>query len=279
MYLQAGKREGIIAVWKFLDSYRERLVFQTQKFQHEKYLFDSDRATALKTLEDKLENHPEKTAIADETTGSQSELIQQNSSLKSAFQAGQLELQSLVEHRKNDKLFYENRISQLEADVIRLEQERDQWPKKVHPSEQLEFCVQTGMDKVLPVTLSTKERDGKSASLIVCSEPFDDVNKQLDPSDSNGSEVVARTPDTSSLDSLDRYKVIFHVIETSSSQFTMALGSYNKILNNLCKLELTQSVWVQVPFQQPVCSYVQRFIVIFYCRPSCLKHATLISNV
>ncbi|KAI9553435.1 hypothetical protein GHT06_021341 [Daphnia sinensis] len=275
--IEAEKLVGIKAVWKFLDACRGSLVLETQKFESEKRLFESDRAAALKQirldlqlefqykldrlvskldeasnllqsrklkianqskyiklLEDKLKNDfgAELPIIMEETIETL-ELTEQNESLDSAPEDDQIELQLAMEQKKNEKLFYESRISQLEADVIQLEQERDQLKVQSVPAHQPEFNVQTEKDVLLPVKLQIKEQDDYEEPAIPVAEPLDDVNKQLDSSDSSGLELEDSTSSvTPPLDFSQANEEIINVTKTSSSQFTTAQISYDKSLNN-----------------------------------------------
>lgn len=291
---QSEKLVGIREVWNYLDYYRGNLVLESQKFESEKRLFESDRAAALKQirldlqseyqseseslvskldeastllksrelkithqskyinlLEDKLKNDfgTELPIITEETNETLPESTKQNVSSDIAFEAAHLELQLLVEQKKNDKLFYENRISQLEADVIRLGQELDQSKVESVPVHQPECHVQTEKDVILPETLQIKEQDDYEELPSPVTEPFD-VSKQLDTSDSSGLVTEDSTPNvTPPLDFSDANEEILHVIHTSSSQFTTTQVSYNKIIDKSSTLKSPQSAWIQVPFQ------------------------------
>ncbi|XP_032796266.2 uncharacterized protein LOC116932596 [Daphnia magna] len=288
--IESEKLVGIREVWNYLEYYRGNLVLESQKFESEKRLFESDRAAALKQirldlqskyqseseslvskldeastllksrelkithqskyinlLEDKLKNDfgTELPIITEETNETLPESTNQNVSSDIAFEAAHLELQLLVEQKKNDKLFYENRISQLEADVIRLGQELDQSKVESVPVHQPECHVQTEKDVILPETLQIKEQDDYEELPSPVTEPFD-VSKQLDTSDSSGLVTEDSTPNvTPPLDFSDANEEILHVIHTSSSQFTTTQVSYNKIIDKSSTLKSPQSAWIQ----------------------------------
>ncbi|XP_057378215.1 uncharacterized protein LOC130700195 [Daphnia carinata] len=287
--IEAEKLVGIKAVWKYLNACRRNLVLETQKFESEKRLYESDRAAALKQihldlqskfqcqldylvskldeasillqsrklkianqsqyinlLEDKLRNDfgVELPVIMEEINETPLELPQLSVSLDSAFVDDAMELHTSVEPRKNEKLSYENRISQLEADVMRLEQERDQLKIQLISDHHPESPVHTEQDVLLPVSLQIKEQDDYKEPGNPVAEPFDNVNAQLDTSDSSGLETEDSTTSvTPPLDFLDANEEIVNAVKTSSSQFSAAQTSYYKILNN--SLKPSQSAWIQ----------------------------------